>query len=77
MFMCQITGHYSREGQKCNKVVVQTRAQTYKHWDNENEEEWFTHGTEIVREVNATEEGVRLWESWTEEERAAFVKGLN
>lgn len=34
-------------------------------------------GWEIVREINATAEGVRLWESWTPEERAEFLKGMN
>lgn len=76
MFICQITGHQSRPGQKCNRVVVETRPQTYKHWDRENEEEWFTQGTEIVHEVSATESGLQLWNSWSEEERAVFVKSL-
>lgn len=88
MFICEITGKYSRAGrpetetskaiaaEKLNRIVVATRAVEYKHWDHENEEHWFSHGTEIVREVNATEEGLALWNSWNEEQRAAFVKSL-
>lgn len=60
--------------EKCHRIVVETRAKSYKHWDRENEEEWFSHGTEIVREVNACEEGKKLWDSWTPEQRDAWVK---
>lgn len=63
-----------RAPEKLHRIVVETREKTYKHWDRENEEEWFSHGTEIVHEVNATEEGQKLWDSWTSEQRAAFVK---
>jgi hypothetical protein len=88
MFKCQVTGKYSRQGkpgtettqpiagEKLNKIVVETRQVEYKHWDRENEEEWFSYGTEIVREINATEEGLAVWNSLSPEERAEFVKGL-
>lgn len=66
-----------RGSEKLNRIVVQTRQVTYKHWDRENEEEWYSHGTEIVREINASDEGVRIWESLTPEEREEFVKGLD
>jgi hypothetical protein len=74
MYICQITGKYSKQGEKLNKITVETRPMTYKHWDREAEEEWFSQGTEIVREVNACEEGVKLWDGWTPEEREAFLK---
>lgn len=77
MYRCQVTGRLSNPGDACHKIVVETRSRTYKHWDRENEEEWFTQGTEIVREINACEQGVRVWESMTPEQREAFVKGLN
>jgi hypothetical protein len=77
MYKCQITGKMSKPGEKLNRVVVATRAVEYKHWDREAEEEWFSHGTEIVKEVNASDEGAALWEKLTSEERAEFVKGLN
>jgi hypothetical protein len=77
MYKCQVTGKQSKLGEKLNKIVVQTRAREYKHWDRENEEEWFSHGTEIVREINATDEGLAIWNDLTPEEREEFVKGLN
>lgn len=60
--------------EKLRRIVVETREKTYKHWDKEAEEEWFSRGTEIVHEINVTEEGQRIWESWTSEQQAAFVK---
>lgn len=77
MYKCQVTGRYSRPGDKLNKIVVQTRTREYKHWDRENEEEWFSHGTEIVREINATDEGLRIWNELTPVEREEFVKAFN
>jgi hypothetical protein len=74
MYRCQITGRQSREGEKLNKVTVLTRAVTYKNWDKEAEEEWFSQGTEIVKELNCCEEGRLLWEGWNEEQRALFLK---
>lgn len=76
MFKCEITKRLSKPLEKLNKVVVKTRQVEYRHWDRETEEEWFTQGTEIVREVNATEEGLALWNKLTAEEREEFVKGL-
>lgn len=76
MYRCMITGNYSREGEKLNKITIETRIKEYKHWDREAEEEWFTKGSEIVREIDASAAGVRVWESWNEEEKAAFVAGF-
>jgi len=76
MFKCAITGKQSKPGEKCNRIVVATRPREYKHRDRENEEEWFSYGNEIVREVNATDEGLALWNELTEEEKSEFVKGL-
>lgn len=76
MYKCQITGRNSREGEKLNKITVETRPREYKHWDREAEEDWFSYGTEIVREVNATDEGLQIWNSMTAEQQAAFVKSL-
>jgi hypothetical protein len=76
MYSCQITGAHSKEGDKLNKITIETRAKTYKHWDREEEMEWFTTGTEIVRELNATRAGVEVWEAMSTEEKAAFVAGF-
>lgn len=77
MYKCQITGRNSRENEKLNKIIVLTRVQTYEHWDEEAEEKWFSSGTEIVRELNAIPDGVNLWNSWSEDERAAFLKRMS
>jgi len=77
MYICQVTGKQSKPGEKLHKIVVQTRACEYKCWDRESEEEWFSQGWEIVKEINASEEGVAIWNDLTAEEREEFVKGLN
>jgi hypothetical protein len=76
MYKCQVTGKQSREGEKLNKIVVETREKQYKHWDREAEEEWFTQGVEIAREVNACADGVAMWEAWSPEEKEDFRKRL-
>jgi hypothetical protein len=92
MFKCQVTGKFSRQGnqaahppvagEKLNKIVVATRERVYTRWvKNEETLKWeevvIGHGWEIVREINASEEGVKLWESWTPEEREVFLKHLD
>ncbi len=77
MYKCQVTGKQSKPGEKLNKIVVETRPREYKCWDRENEEEWYSQGTEIVREISASDEGVRIWDELTADEREEFVKGLN
>lgn len=76
MYLHESKGEDIRGSEKLTKIVVETRQVEYKHWDRENEEEWFSQGTEIVREINASEEGVRIWESMTPEQREVFVKNL-
>lgn len=76
MFRCEVTGVQSKEGEKPHRLVVETRPRQYRHWDREAEEEWFSNGSEVVREVIASDEGLRLWNSWSDEDRAAFAKGL-
>jgi hypothetical protein len=73
-FRCQVTGRLSFPGDKLNKIVALTRPQTYKHWDEEAEENWETTGSEIVLELNATNAGVELWDSWNADQRAEFLK---
>jgi hypothetical protein len=76
MYRCQVTGRMSKLGEKLNKIVVATRQVEYKNWDREAEEEWFSYGTEIVREINATDSGVKVWDGLTPEERTAHVERL-
>lgn len=82
MYICQVTGKQSKLGEGLNKIVVETRDRTYTRWvRNEETNKWEEvvcgHGWEIVREINASQEGVQMWESWTPEERLVFLKHLN
>lgn len=92
MFICQVTGKYSRQGnaftdppvkaEKLTKIVVETRERVYtKKVKNEETGRWedveIGRGWEIVREINASEEGVALWNSWSPEERTNFLKYLD
>lgn len=63
-----------RGSEKLNKIVVRTRQVEYKNWDRVNEEEWFSYGTEIVKEVNASDEGLAIWNRMTPEQREEFCK---
>ena len=79
MYVCQVTGRQSKSGQKLNKLVVQTRPKTYTRWiRNEDTREWeeieIGRGYETVREINASQEGMDLWNSWSPEERELFLK---
>jgi hypothetical protein len=89
MFICQILGKQSRPkriernrdgedqyipAEKPTYIVVRTRQREYRHWDQESEEEWFSHGSEIVKEVIASEEGVMVWNAMTPEQRDHFCK---
>lgn len=81
MYRCQVTGELSKLGDKLNKIVVGTRERVYTRWvrneeTNKWEEVFVSRGWEITRELNATDEGVKLWESYTPDERVAFLKHL-
>ena len=56
MFKCQVTNKLSQPGEKCNKIVVEKRERIYMR-DNEV----IARGWEVVREINATDEGLRRW----------------
>lgn len=98
MYICQVTGKFSRQGrpgpldkegyptqipgEKLNKIVVATRERVYTKWiKNEEthkyEEVEIGRGWEIVREINASDEGLALWNSWSPEERAIFLQHLD
>ena len=72
----------TRGSEKLHKIVVETRDRVYTRWvkneeTNKYEEVESGRGWEIVREINASDEGVALWESWSPEERAIFLKHLD
>jgi hypothetical protein len=79
MFRCEVTGKMSKSGEKLHKVVVATRNREYKEWvyneDTRRSEELVVgHGWEIVRELNASEEGEATWNAMTPDAQAAWVK---
>jgi hypothetical protein len=74
MFKDQITGKQSKLGEKINKIVIQTREKTYENYDQEADEMIVSRGWEICKEVNATQEGLAIWNSWSAEQKEAFVK---
>lgn len=82
MFLCQITGKLTRPGQKVHRLVVQKRDKVYtQKIRNEETNKWedveVGRGWEIAKEVNASEEGRNIWESWTDEDRAAYAQNLD
>lgn len=73
MYKCEVTNRTSRPGEKLNRIAIVTRSKQYKHFDRETEEEWFSHGFETVKEINANEEGAQLWNSWNDEQRRTWL----
>lgn len=66
MFRCAITNKMSKPGEKANKIIVETRDKVYYGWFRNEETGEMEHleigrGFEIVSEVNATDEGMRIW----------------
>ncbi len=79
MYKCEITGKMSKPGDKLRKVVAVTRQREYKErvYNEEtrrSEELVVGHGWEIVRELNASQEGEAIWNSMTPDDQAAWVK---
>ena len=79
MYKCEITGKMSKPGDKLRKVVAVTRQREYKErvYNEEtrrSEELVVGHGWEIVRELNASQEGETIWNSMTPDDQAAWVK---
>ena len=90
-YICTITGKVSRQGnatkdppvkaEKLNKLVVATREKVYtKKVKNEETNKWedveIGRGFETVKEINVSEEGLKLWDSWSDEERQMFLQQL-
>ena len=81
MFKCQVTKNFSKPGEKMNKIVIATRSRIYKEtFRNEETRELETvevgYGWEVVKEVNASEAGLKLWNVMSPIEREVFVKSL-
>lgn len=78
MFFCEITGTFSKPGEKLNKIVTKQRPRTYsQRVFNEETREMETlevgRGWEIVKEINVSARGQKIWDAWTPEERALYA----
>jgi hypothetical protein len=75
MFRCQITGRLTRPGDKCNKIVVLRRAKSYWKWIKNEDGDFvnteISRGYETMKEVNASAEGLRLWNQQRKEDAIA------
>lgn len=77
MFYCQVTNQMTKPGEKVNKLVIAKRERIYsRKIRNEETNRWedidVGYGWEIVKEVNACDEGVRIFNAMTPEDQAAF-----
>jgi hypothetical protein len=81
MFVCQISGKLSKPGEKVNKIIVKTRERFYTaRFYNEDigqvEDVQVGHGWEIVKEVNATAQGLKEWNEMTETQRSEHLRHM-
>ena len=79
MFICQVTGKVSQVGEKLNRLVVKTRPRVYTRKEKDLETgEWVEtlvgRGFEIVKELQATEEGLVEWQNMTDAQREEHLK---
>lgn len=79
MFFCQVTNKASKRGEKLVRLPIKKRERVYYgrvfNEETESYEELEVgRGWEVVKEINTTEEGVALFNSWTPEEQDEFVK---
>lgn len=66
MFYCQVTNRLSKPGEKCRKIVTEKRERVYSKRVRDMETGKLNtieigRGWEIVTEINATEEGEKIW----------------
>lgn len=66
MFRCQVTGKLSKPGEKCHKIVVEKRQKVYtvkmfNELTGKFEDFEVGRGWETVKEINATEAGLAVW----------------
>lgn len=80
MFFCMFTKKFSAPGEAQHKVIISKRPKEYSAWRENDDEEWIfvkvSSGWEIEKELPATEEGLKLWESWSPEQQAIFSKSF-
>lgn len=81
MFNCMVTGKVSEPGEKLNRIVVKTRPRVYTRQERDLDTNSIVtveigRGSEIVREIWATEEGVLEWEAMTPAQREEHLRHL-
>lgn len=62
MFICAVTKRSAPSGEKPTRLVVETRPRTYQCFD-EYGDPFTTTGTEIVKEINVSKEGLNILEA--------------
>jgi len=81
MFVCQITGQISERGEALNRIVVAKRERIYyEDYFNDETREWeqieIGRGWEVVKEVNASADGLSAWNALSDDERDSLSKKL-
>lgn len=81
MYICQVSGKLSELGEKLNKIVVASREKVYfERRLNEDLRKYETvevgRGTEVVKEINASDEGVARWNLMSSDERSLLLSSL-
>ena len=80
MFKCSVTGKMSRPGEKMNRIVVETRDKIYTQevWEEgELVEIEVGRGYETVKEIAATDEGLRRYNQMVEDGSVAnFLRSV-
>lgn len=71
MFKCAITNRITGSREPMNKIVVETREQSYSNGLTESK------GWEIVKEITVSNKGLELWKLMTDEQKTSLIKDLS
>ena len=69
MFKCEVTGKISKSGEKLNRLVIKNREKKYiqRIWeDNQLMDVEIGRGYETVKEINASDEVMKLYQQMIE-----------
>ena len=74
-----VTGKVSAAGEKMNRIIAKTRPRVYTRREFDSEiNDWVDvfvgRGSEVVRELQATEEGLVEWQNMTDAQREEHLK---
>lgn len=79
MYKCCVTGKMTRPHAKMNRLVVQTRPKVYTEWFKEDGE-WVEieigRGYETVKEIQASDEGVRVFNEMSDLQKDELLRKL-